>query len=227
MTNFLSFLHDIVWGMPALVLILGVGLHISIQTKYVQVRLFPAAICQLLQSFRCGKSNGGVSPFQALCTALAATVGTGNIIGVAGAICLGGPGAIFWMWVCAVLGMGTKFAEVVLALHYRISSGNDFRGGPMYMIIHGMGEKWKPLAIIYAAFGIIASFGVGNATQINAIICGINGVLNHFHIACTDTRNLGFGLLLAIAVGAALLGGTARIGRIAENLVPFASTGYI
>ncbi|MBQ9083599.1 MAG: sodium:alanine symporter family protein, partial [Clostridia bacterium] len=171
----LEIAYDLVWGVPALVLILGVGLFLSIRTGFAQIRLFPAA-CRAFWRRLTGKEqrSDGVSPFQALCTALAATVGTGNLAGVAGAIAIGGPGAIFWMWVCAVLGMATKLAEAALAVRYRVTDGGEHLGGPMYIISRGMGKRWAWLGGVYSFFGVVAAFGVGNATQINAVITSVN-----------------------------------------------------
>lgn len=228
MTNFLESVHSLLWGAPALVLILGVGIYLSVRTGFVQITLFPRAIrafCRKLTGRE--REAGGVTPFQALCTALAATVGTGNLVGVAGAICLGGPGAIFWMWICGILGMVTKYAEVTLAVRYRVRAGGEYRGGPMYLISQGMGRKWMWLASCYSFFGVIAAFGVGNATQINAVISGINGVLTRFGGQETQRRNLAMGLILAVLIGAMLLGGAKRIGAVAEKLVPFVSAAYI
>lgn len=227
MTKFLSDLNAVVWGAPALVLILGVGLYLSLRLGFVQLTLFPRALREFFAKLRPGKQTGGVSPFQALCTALAATVGTGNLVGVAGAICLGGPGAVFWMWICALLGMATKFAEVTLAVRYRVRSEDGFVGGPMYVITRGLGKRWSWLAAAYCLFGVIAAFGVGNATQINAVVSGVNGVLIRFGGEETRTGNLVMGLLLAALVGTLLLGGAKRIGAAAERLVPFVSAVYI
>ena len=228
MTKILESIHSFIWGVPALVLILGVGLYLSMGTGFAQITLFPAAVRDFLRKLLSRKQTGeGVSPFQALCTALAATVGTGNLVGVAGAICLGGPGAVFWMWICGILGMVTKFAEVTLAVRYRVREGNEYMGGPMYMISEGMGSSWKWLAWVYSFFGVIAAFGVGNATQINAVISGVNGVLARFGSVETQRRNLAIGLLLAVLIGAMLLGGAKRIGTAAEFLVPFVSAAYI
>ena len=228
MTKTLEMLHDFVWGAPALVLTIGVGLYISIRTAFVQFRLFPAAIRTFLQKFRPeNRAEAGVSPFQALCTALAATAGTGNLVGVAGAICIGGPGAVLWMWLCGLLGMATNFAEANLALRYRIRVSGEYLGGPMYMICRGMGEKWRWMGCIYSFFGVFAAFGVGNATQINAVISGINGVLRRFGGGETRAGNLIMGIFLALLVGAMLLGGAKRIGQTAEQLVPAVSAGYI
>lgn len=228
MTKFFASLNCIVWGAPALVLILGVGLFLSLRLKFVQLTLFPRAVGKFFALLRPGqKSGNGVSPFQALCTALAATVGTGNLVGVAGAICLGGPGAIFWMWVCGILGMVTKYAEVILALRYRVKNRSGWIGGPMYVITRGLGSKFAPLAAAYCVFGVIAAFGVGNATQINAVISGINDVLTQFGGEQTRVGNLVMGLILAALIGAMLLGGAKRIGMVAERLVPFVSAAYI
>ena len=228
MTKYLTQVHGFLWGAPALLLILGVGLFLTVRTDLAQLRLFPAALRDFWRKLL-GRDGGeaGVSPFQALCTALAATVGTGNLVGVAGAICLGGPGAVFWMWLCGILGMVTKFSEVTLAVRYRIKAGGEYLGGPMYMISRGMGDRWKWLAGLYSLFGVIAAFGVGNATQINAVISGVNGVLGRIGLAESLRRNLGMGLILSVLVGAMLLGGAKRIGRTAEFLVPFVSAAYI
>lgn len=228
MTKIFECLNSIVWGAPALVLILGVGLYLSLKLGFVQLTLFPQALREFCSKLRPGKNaDNGVSPFQALCTALAATVGTGNLVGVAGAICLGGPGAIFWMWICGILGMVTKFAEATLAVHYRVKTENGCIGGPMYVITQGLGKRWNILACLYCLFGVIAAFGVGNAAQINAVITGINGVLSRFGREESQTRNLMMGLVLAVLIGTMLLGGAKRIGAAAERLVPFAATAYI
>ena len=228
MTKILEAVHSFLWGVPALVLILGVGLYLSLRTGFSQLTLFPRA-ARLFFRRLMGReqSTEGVTPFQALCTALAATVGTGNLVGVAGAICLGGPGAIFWMWICGILGMATKYAEVTLAVRYRVRENGEYVGGPMHMILGGMGQKWKWLASCYSFFGVIAAFGVGNATQINAVISGINGVLGGFGMDPTRRRDLAMGLILAVLIGAMLLGGAKRIGSVAERLVPFVSAAYI
>ena len=228
MTKYIDGLNRIVWGAPALVLIVGVGLYLSLRLRFAQLTLFPRAWRRFAAMLRPGrKSEDGVTPFQALCTALAATVGTGNIVGVAGAICLGGPGAIFWMWVCGVLGMVTKYAEVTLALRYRVKTPAGWIGGPMYVITQGLGAKFSPMAVAYCLFGVIASFGVGNATQINAVISGVNDVVTRFGGEQTKLGNLVMGLVLAALVGAMLLGGARRIGIVAERLVPFISAAYI
>ena len=169
-----------------------------------------------------------MSSFQALCTALAATVGTGNLAGVAGAIAIGGPGAIFWMWVCGFIGMATKYAEATLAVHCRVrDQRGELVGGPMYMIRRGMGKRWHWLAACYSFFGVVAAFGVGNATQINAVVGGINQAVMRFGGQETTCGNLLMGIGLAILIAGILLGGMRRIGVIAERLVPFASVAYL
>lgn len=222
-------INQFIWGIPLLILILGVGTYITVRTRFVQFRLLPKAIKSLFAMIT-GKAKcvDGVSPFQALCTALAATVGTGNLAGVAGAIAIGGPGSIFWMWICGFLGMATKFAEVVLAVRFRTKNeSGEFVGGPMYMIRQGMGDKWKWLAAIYAFFGVVAAFGVGNATQINTVISSINGAIVAFGGSQTSRGNILIGIGLTIIIGTILLGGAKRIGLVAEKVVPFASAVYV
>ncbi|MDO5400833.1 MAG: amino acid carrier protein [Eubacteriales bacterium] len=227
MTKLLSELHSLVWGVPALVLILGVGLWLTAGLGLVQLRLFPRAMRRFLAQLRPARGGEGVTGFQALCTALAATVGTGNLVGVAGALCLGGPGAIFWMWLCGILGMATKFAEATLALRYRVRTPEGFAGGPMYTIARGLGRKWLPLAKAYCVFGIIAAFGVGNATQVSAVASGVGGVLSAFGAAPGRGFYLALGVVLAAFLGNLLRGGAGAIGSAAEKLVPFAAAGYI
>lgn len=225
----LEAVNHFVWGVPALLLILSVGLYITVRAGFPQFLLFPSAIKKFFIAFR--KSDNpqeGVSPYRALCTALAATVGTGNLVGVAGAIILGGPGSVFWMWICGVLGMATKFAEATLAVHYRVRLSNgEYAGGPMYMITNGLGTRMRPLAVVYCFFGVVAAFGVGNATQINAVIGGVNSFLSGFGISQTNLGNLIMGAGLATFIGIILFGGAKRIGAVAEMLIPFASVAYI
>lgn len=227
MAGFVDRANSLVWGAPALVLILGVGLFLSFRTGFAQIRLFPKALREFWSKLRSKEAGNGISPFQALCTALAATIGTGNIVGVAGAIALGGPGAVFWMWISAILGMMTKYAEATLAVHYRQRRNGEWVGGPMYMISCGLGEKWRFLASVYCFFGVFAAFGVGNATQINAVITGLDQVIVSFGGEVTMRRNLGMGILLAVLIGAVLLGGSGRIGKTAQLLVPFAACAYL
>ena len=228
MAEILERLYNAVWGVPALVLILGVGLYLTLRTGFAQLRLFPAACRAFWHRLRERKENAdGVSPFQALCTALAATVGTGNLAGVAGAIAIGGPGAIFWMWICGILGMATKLAEAALAVRYRVKEDGEHLGGPMYMISRGMGRRWASLGGVYSFFGVIAAFGVGNATQINTVIAGINDCITAFGGEVTRQGNLVMGIVLAVMVLVMLRGGAGRIGRITERVIPFAAVAYL
>lgn len=226
---YIEIINGHVWGAPTLLLILGVGLFLTIRTGFAQITMFPRAAKIFLRRFRDkSKTKNGTSAYQALCTALAATVGTGNLAGVAGAIAIGGPGAIFWMWVCAFLGMVTKLAEATLASQYCTNNLNGERiGGPMYMIEKGLGSCWRWLASVYCFFGVVAAFGVGNATQINALIGGINSVIIAFGGHETQTANVIMGICLALLIALMLLGGARRIGAIAERLVPFASIIYL
>ena len=228
-----SMVNNFIWGVPAMVCIFGVGLYLSIRTGFLQIRKFPYAIRTTIgRIFRKrNASDGALTPFQAVCTALAATVGTGNIAGVAGAIAIGGPGAVFWMWISAILGMCTKFAEVTLAVHFReVNANGELVGGPMYYIKNGLGKKWVWLAYLFSAFGVLTVFGTGNATQVNTITTAINSALLNFHIIDTDAvamSNLIIGIVMAVLVALILLGGVKRIGQVAEKLVPFMALFYI
>ena len=219
--------NNFIWGVPAMVCIFGVGLYLSIRTNFLQIRKFPYAIKTTLgRIFRKrDASDGAITPFQAVCTALAATVGTGNIAGVAGAIAIGGPGAIFWMWVSALFGMCTKYAEVTLAVHYReINANGELVGGPMYYIKNGLSKKWYWLAYLFAAFGVLTVFGTGNATQVNTITTAINSALLNYNViseSAVSTSNLIIGIIIAILIAMILLGGIKRIGHVTEKLVPF------
>ena len=225
--------NNFIWGVPAMVCIFGVGLYLSIRTGFLQIRKVPYAIRTTLgRIFRKrSASDGAITPFQAVCTALAATVGTGNIAGVAGAIAIGGPGAIFWMWVSALFGMCTKFAEVTLAVHFReINANGELVGGPMYYIKNGLGKKWNWLAYLFAAFGVLTVFGTGNATQVNTITTAINSALLNYNIiseSAVSTSNLIIGIVIAILIAMILLGGIKRIGQVTEKLVPFMALLYI
>ena len=225
--------NNFICGVPAMVCIFGVGLYLSIRTGFLQIRKFPYAIRTTLgRIFRKrSASDGAITPFQAVCTALAATVGTGNIAGVAGAIAIGGPGAIFWMWVSALFGMCTKFAEVTLAVHFReINANGELVGGPMYYIKNGLGKKWNWLAYLFAAFGVLTVFGTGNATQVNTITTAINSALLNYNIiseSAVSTSNLIIGIVIAILIAMILLGGIKRIGQVTEKLVPFMALLYI
>lgn len=224
----LEMINGLVWGVPTLLLILGVGIYISIRNGLPQISLFPVAMKEFLQKCKPSRCKEGKSSYRALCTALAATVGTGNIAGVAGAITIGGPGAVFWMWISAILGMATKFAEATLAVRYRErDSAGVCSGGPMYMIKKGLPPRWHWLAGAYSFFGVVAALGVGSATQVNAIIGGIGYGLGSIGITMERHWSLMIGIVLCILVGYVLLGGAEKIANIAENIVPLASIFYI
>ena len=228
-----SVVNDFIWGVPAMVCIIGVGLLLSAETKFIQIRKFRYALKMTIGRVfkKTEASSGAMTPFQAVCTALAATVGTGNIAGVAGAIAIGGPGAVFWMWVSALLGMCTKFAEVTLAVHYREKNKHgDYVGGPMYYIKNGLSKNWMWLAYAFAILGVFTVFGTGNATQVNTITTAIDSALINYNLldaSSVDSFNLGLGIVMAILVGAILLGGIKRIGKVTEKLVPFMALLYI
>ena len=227
-------LNGIVWGLPATVLIFRVGLYLSIRTGFLQFTKFGTVWKNTIGKIfhrTTEAGHGAVTPFQAVCTALAATVGTGNIAGVAGAIAIGGPGAVFWMWISALLGMVTKYSEVTLAVHYRQKNKHgDWVGGPMYYIENGLGKKWKFLGILFAIFGVFAVFGTGNATQVNTIVASIDTALISFGVmeaGSTATLNLILGIVITVLVGMILLGGIKRIGHVAERLVPIMALLYV
>lgn len=225
--------NNFIWGVPAMICIIGVGLYLSIRTRFLQIRKFPYSMKVTLGRMMKKKeaSDGALTPFQAVCTALAATVGTGNVAGVAGAIAIGGPGAVFWMWVSALLGMCTKFAEVTLAVHFRETNAQgDLVGGPMYYIKNGLDKKWHFLAYLFAAFGVLAVFGTGNATQVNTITTAIDSALSSFNALPADAVklvNLIIGVALAIIIALILIGGIKRIGNVTSKLVPFMAIMYI
>ena len=225
--------NDFIWGVPAMVCIIGVGFYLSCRTGFLQIRKFSYAIQTTIgRMFRKrNASDGALTPFQAVCPALAATVGTGHIAGVAGAIAIGGPGAVFWMWVSAVLGMCTKFAEVTLAVYYReTNKEGDLVGGPMYYIKNGLGKNWQFLAVLFSAFGVLTVFGTGNATQVNTITTAVNSALLSCGLiseGAVKTSNLIQGIIIAALVALILLGGVKRIGQVTEKLVPFMALLYI
>ena len=225
--------NNFIWGVPAMICIIGVGLYLSIRTNFIQIRKFPYAIKTTIgRIFRKKEaSDGSMTPFQAVCTALAATVGTGNIAGVAGAIAIGGPGAVFWMWISALLGMCTKFSEVTLAVHFRErNKQGDLVGGPMYYIKNGLSKQWHWLAYLFSAFGVLTVFGTGNATQVNTITTAIDSAFLNYNVvsdSTVKTLNLVIGIVIAFLVALILLGGIKRIGRVTEKLVPFMALLYI
>ncbi|MBR3606639.1 MAG: sodium:alanine symporter family protein [Lachnospiraceae bacterium] len=216
-------INGFVWGPVMLVLLVGTGVYLTIRTGGIQVRYFGFILKNTIGSLfaKKGKDHGAnLSPFQAVSTAMAATVGTGNIAGVTGAIFIGGPGAVFWMWVSAFFGMCTKYSEIALAMKYRVKDENGvYKGGPMYYIENGLGKNWKWLAVIFAILGGLASFGIGNIAQSNEIagamesLMGINPMIT--------------GIILAVIVAIVILGGVQRIGQVTSLLVPFMACFYI
>ena len=226
-------INGFVWGIPMMVLILGVGVYLTIICGFPQFRHFVHIMKNTLgKAFdKTEAKAGSVSPFKAMCTALAASIGTGNIAGVSGAIAIGGPGAIFWMWVSALLGMCTKFAEVTLAIQYRErNTKGDLVGGPMYYITNGLGKNWKWLACLFATFGALASFGIGNMTQINTIAGTINTAIDGF-FQTTDSEKtiiaLSVSIICALICAFILLGGIQRLADVCALLVPVMAVIYI
>lgn len=218
-------INSFVWGAPALLMILAVGIYFTVRSGFSQICLFGRAMKHFALQFK--RKKDGTSPYRALCTALAATVGTGNIIGVAGAIVIGGPGSIFWMWVCGILGMALKFAEATLAVQYRTKNAKgEWVAGPMYMIKRGLRKRWHWLASAYCLLGVMASFGVGNAAQVNAVVETVIPLFAKTGIPALQISYL-IGVCIALLCGAVLLGGAKRIGQITEYLVPFAAVGYV
>lgn len=234
--NINNVVNNFIWGVPAMICIIGVGLYLSIRMGFIQIRKFTYAMKVTIgRIFRKREaSDGALTPFQAVCTALAATVGTGNIAGVAGAIAIGGSGAVFWMWVSAMLGMCTKFSEVILAVHFREKNDKgELVGGPMYYIKNGLKKHWHWLAYLFSAFGVLTVFGTGNATQVNTITSAIDTTLYNMNIIADEnsstvsTVNLIIGIVLAVVIALILIGGIKRIGQVAEKLVPFMALVYI
>lgn len=228
-----SYVNGFIWGVPAMICIIGVGIYLSVRTGFLQIRKFGFAFRHTAGKIfdKTEAADGAITPFQALCTALAGTVGTGNIAGVAGAIALGGPGAVFWMWISAILGMCTKFAEVTLAVHFREKNAHgDWIGGPMYYIKNGLSKKWQFLAVLFSIFGAVAVFGTGNATQVNTIVTALNTAFLNYGVISNGqvgTFNLVAGIIIAICLGLVLLGGIKRIGSFTEKLVPFMALLYV
>lgn len=205
-----------------LAFLVGTGVWFTLLTRFLQVTRFPHVIRTALGGLFQKKkaSKGAITPFQAVSTALAATLGTGNIVGVATAIVAGGPGAIFWMWVSAFFGMMTKYAEVLLAVKFRKrNEQGEWSGGPMYAIENGLGMRYKPLAVAFASFGMLAAFGVGNMTQVNSIAASMNHAIG---LPPWVT-----GVVVAVLSGLVILGGVKRLGQVAEKIVPFMSGLYI
>lgn len=226
-------INGFVWGIPMMILILGVGVYLSIRCGFPQFRHFVHILKNTLgKAFeKSEKKEGSISPFKAMCTALAASIGTGNIAGVSGAIAIGGPGAVFWMWISALVGMCTKFAEVTLAIRFRErNKKGDWVGGPMYYITNGLGKNWRWLAYAFAVFGALAAFGIGNMTQINTIASTINTAISGFIDTTAEQQTiiaLIIAIICAIICAFVLLGGIQRLADVCSLLVPFMAIIYI
>ena len=239
--EFVNYLNGIAWGPQMLVLLVGTGVYLSIRLGFVQFRKFGYVMKNTIgKVFSKQKAGAGeVTPFQAVTTALAATVGTGNIAGVTGAIALGGPGAVFWMWLSALFGMVTKYAEVVLSIRYRErNEKGDWVGGPMYYIKNGLGMGWQWLGVLFSLLGALAAFGTGNMTQINTIVGSINSAIDAFggNTGANTFTVMGqivpfssiiVGVVVAVIVSLVLFGGIKRIGAVAEKLVPFMALLFV
>ena len=240
-SDFVDMLNGIAWGPWMLLLLVGTGVYLSFRVGFIQFAKFGYTMRNTLGKIfkKTTAGEGEVTPFQAVATALAATVGTGNIAGVTGAICVGGPGAVFWMWISALFGMVTKYAEVVLAVRYRERNDQgDWVGGPMYYIRNGLGKKYNWLACLFCVLGALAAFGIGNMTQVNTIATSINTAIDSFGgtTAAFTVQLFGqsvpissvmTGAVVALIVGMVLFGGIKRIGAVAELLVPVMATIYI
>lgn len=215
--NFLDTLSGYIWGPPLLILLVGTGIFLTFRLLFLQVRLFPYAM-KLVFTKRDAKEEGDISHFQALMTAMAATVGVGNIVGVATAIALGGPGAVFWMWLAGFFGMATKYGEAILAVKYRVKdSKGEMAGGPMYYLEHGLKQKW--LGVLFAIFGALAAFGIGNGTQAKAVADAMNETFSVPHLLT--------GIILLIFIGLVIIGGIKWIGRVTSFFVPFMALFYV
>ncbi len=234
LNNFIIRLDDVVWGIPLIVLILSVGIYLTVRLGLLQIRYLPRALKYMVKNEEGG--SGEVTSFGALCTALSATIGTGNIVGVATALCAGGPGALFWMILAAFFGMATKYAEGLLAIKYRtIDEKGHVLGGPFYYIENGMGRKWRPLAKIFAFFGAgVGLFGIGTFTQVN----GISGAVKNFfdpnnaHMISLFGKDYSYMVLVAsviitVCVAAVVLGGIKRIAAVSQVVVPFMAVAYV
>src|SRR5690625_1035944 len=217
-TEFLDMVSGYVWGPPLLILLVGTGIFLTFRLGILQIRLLPYALKLVFTKSKDKQSEGDISHFQALMTAMAATVGVGNIVGVATAVVMGGPGAIFWMWLAGFFGMATKYGEAILAVKYRVKdSKGQMSGGPMYYLEHGLKQKW--LGVLFAIFGAFAAFGIGNGTQAKAVADAMN---NTFSVPFWVT-----GIALVIFAGLVTLGGIKWIGRVTSFFVPIMAFFYL
>ncbi len=220
LTNWTGIIKDHAWGYPSIILLVGTGLYLTIRLRFVQLRGFKHALQLIRGKYDKASDPGEVSHFQALSTALSATIGTGNIAGVATAIVGGGPGAIFWMWITATVGMATKYASCSLALKFRrFHPDGSVSGGPMYTLLHGL--NMKTLAVLFAGFTLIASFGIGNLVQANSVVGGLSYIIP----AATEYKEY-VGVIMAIMVGLVIIGGIKRIAKVASRIVPLMAVFY-
>jgi len=228
LSQFLSSFSSFVWGVPLMVLLVGTGLYLTLRLCFVQLRGFGHGANVIRGKYDKASDPGEISHFAALTTALSATIGTGNIVGVAAAILMGGPGAVFWMWITACVGMATKFASCTLAVHFRrIDHRGEAHGGPMHFIELGMGKRFKWLAVLFASFTALASFGIGNMFQINNMVTAANGLIFGNGAEISLFIRLLIGLITAGIVASVILGGIKRIANVASKLVPFMCLFYI
>lgn len=228
LSGMLSQFSSFVWGLPLMILLVGTGLYLTFRLVFVQLRGFWHGMKVIRGSYDDESDPGEISHFRALTTALSATIGTGNIVGVAAAILMGGPGAVFWMWITAMVGMATKFASCTLAVHYRrIDKRGEVHGGPMHFIEMGMGANFKWLAILFALFTALASFGIGNMFQVNNMVTAINGLIYGEGANISSAMRFFVGSITAVIVALVILGGIKRIAQVTSRLVPFMCVFYI
>jgi len=226
--NIIDTIDGYVWGLPLIILLVGTGIFVTIRNRFVQIRGFRHSLQLISGKFDKPHHKGEITHFQALSAALSATIGTGNITGVATAVAVGGPGAIFWMWVTAVFGMAIKFTSCTLAVLYRrIDPDGYVRGGPMYFIEMGLGRRFKFLAYMFAFCTAVAALGTGNMVQANSVADGLVAVTGEGGTEAGFLIRLGIGILIAVMVGLVIVGGIKRIGRVASRLVPFMSVIYV
>jgi len=228
--KFITWIGNFAWGPYMIILLVGTGIYLTFKLMFIQIRGFKHAVELITGKYDKNEDEGEITHFQALCTALSATIGTGNIAGVATAIASGGPGAVFWMWITAFFGMATKFTSCTLSLLYRkLNPDNTVSGGPMYYLEKGLKQKW--LGILFAFFALIASFGIGNMVQANSVVSGVFDIfpesVTSFTVFNIPLLKIIFGFTLAVLVGLVIIGGVKRIAKVASFIVPFMAAGYV